>query len=380
MFRITKKPSLLHVISSETKKSEDKEPTGLASGGIFDGLQVFILPNGLGKNRAELFRSSLIKNGARILDENKEIEFLDERNDNEACDFSPSAIKFLIVFDETTISTWEMLCKSLAKKKFFAAIKDKYKSLFDEHRERSSNFYQTLSLRVVNSVWLSECLKQKKLVDTFKYELRPAADSRMKDSQNKIAIGERFNADETANKGSNEHSSQILLEQKASYKLIDLKRNSNKMYINQDEESGEENNKRLKKATKKEHDVGLFEDNDDSSNHSGKMFSSTACSKGNWSDDSSYTGSSDEERMASSVDDPSSQKTAKSSLNLKSWTCSYSSKEQLVNHNKYLTDKLEEMSTIYENTKDKYRALGYTKAIQAIKRYPKEITSFEVLS
>ena len=63
--------------------------------------------------------------------------------------------------------------------------------------------------------------------------------------------------------------------------------------------------------------------------------------------------------------------------NNQSWTCARSSKEQ-VNHNKHITDKLEQMSSIYENTKDKLRAIGYQKAIMALKRCPHEIKSYKV--
>ena len=40
---------------------------------------------------------------------------------------------------------------------------------------------------------------------------------------------------------------------------------------------------------------------------------------------------------------------------------------------------LQEMVKNYESTNDKWRAFGYQKAIQAIRRCPKEISSWEVL-
>ena len=39
---------------------------------------------------------------------------------------------------------------------------------------------------------------------------------------------------------------------------------------------------------------------------------------------------------------------------------------------------LQEMVKNYESTNDKWRAFGYQKAIAALKRFPKEITSWEV--
>ena len=38
----------------------------------------------------------------------------------------------------------------------------------------------------------------------------------------------------------------------------------------------------------------------------------------------------------------------------------------------------QELAAIYENTKDRWRALGYQKAIAAIRRHPKPITTFDV--
>ncbi len=39
---------------------------------------------------------------------------------------------------------------------------------------------------------------------------------------------------------------------------------------------------------------------------------------------------------------------------------------------------LQALQKLYQNTNDKWRALGYSKAIAALKKHPKPITSFEV--
>ncbi|GFO08504.1 DNA polymerase lambda [Plakobranchus ocellatus] len=59
------------------------------------------------------------------------------------------------------------------------------------------------------------------------------------------------------------------------------------------------------------------------------------------------------------------------------WICAQSSKNPKANVNKYITDKLEEMVKAYESTNDKWRALGYQKAIGTLRKHPKEISSWE---
>uniref|UniRef100_A0A2R5LF19 DNA polymerase lambda n=1 Tax=Ornithodoros turicata TaxID=34597 RepID=A0A2R5LF19_9ACAR len=59
------------------------------------------------------------------------------------------------------------------------------------------------------------------------------------------------------------------------------------------------------------------------------------------------------------------------------WICSTSSSEKSLNMNKHITDQLEEMVETYQSTKDHWRALGYEKAIKALKSHPTEITSWE---
>lgn len=62
------------------------------------------------------------------------------------------------------------------------------------------------------------------------------------------------------------------------------------------------------------------------------------------------------------------------------WVCSQPSTTKGENHNKHITDKLEPLAKAYTHTGDKWRALGYSKAINALKSYHKPITSYEVSS
>uniref|UniRef100_A0A673GZE2 DNA-directed DNA polymerase n=1 Tax=Sinocyclocheilus rhinocerous TaxID=307959 RepID=A0A673GZE2_9TELE len=59
------------------------------------------------------------------------------------------------------------------------------------------------------------------------------------------------------------------------------------------------------------------------------------------------------------------------------WVCSQPSTTIWENHNKHITDKLEPLAKAYTHTGDKRRALGYSKAINALKSYHKPITSYE---
>ncbi|XP_048744218.2 DNA polymerase lambda-like isoform X2 [Ostrea edulis] len=59
------------------------------------------------------------------------------------------------------------------------------------------------------------------------------------------------------------------------------------------------------------------------------------------------------------------------------WICTQSSKNVSGNLNEHITSKLEAMVKKYESTSDQWRAFGYKKAIQALRKYPKPITSWE---
>ncbi|XP_062927491.1 DNA polymerase lambda [Mobula hypostoma] len=59
------------------------------------------------------------------------------------------------------------------------------------------------------------------------------------------------------------------------------------------------------------------------------------------------------------------------------WVCSQSSESKKVNHNKAITDKLKVLETAYTHQGDRWRVLGYGKAINALKSYHKSISSYE---
>ncbi|CAJ1052678.1 DNA polymerase lambda [Xyrichtys novacula] len=59
------------------------------------------------------------------------------------------------------------------------------------------------------------------------------------------------------------------------------------------------------------------------------------------------------------------------------WVCAQSSESKTNNFNKHITDKLEVLAKAYTHQGDKWRALGYSKAVNALKSYHKPITSYQ---
>ncbi|XP_030308980.1 DNA polymerase lambda isoform X2 [Calypte anna] len=59
------------------------------------------------------------------------------------------------------------------------------------------------------------------------------------------------------------------------------------------------------------------------------------------------------------------------------WVCAHSSNSKKENHNQGITEKLEVLAKAYSVQGDKWRALGYSKAINALKSYHKPVTSYQ---
>ncbi|XP_074882338.1 DNA polymerase lambda isoform X3 [Buteo buteo] len=59
------------------------------------------------------------------------------------------------------------------------------------------------------------------------------------------------------------------------------------------------------------------------------------------------------------------------------WVCAQSSNSKKENHNQCITEKLEVLAKAYSVQGDKWRALGYSKAINALKSYHKQVTSYQ---
>lgn len=63
---------------------------------------------------------------------------------------------------------------------------------------------------------------------------------------------------------------------------------------------------------------------------------------------------------------------------LDKWVCAQPSSQKMTNHNPHITEKLEVLAKAYSVQGDKWRALGYAKAINALKSFHKPVTSYQV--
>ncbi|XP_023571419.1 DNA polymerase lambda isoform X2 [Octodon degus] len=62
---------------------------------------------------------------------------------------------------------------------------------------------------------------------------------------------------------------------------------------------------------------------------------------------------------------------------LDKWVCAQSSSQKATNHNLHITEKLEVLAKAYSVQGDKWRALGYAKAINALKSFHKPVGSYQ---
>ncbi|XP_036592013.1 DNA polymerase lambda isoform X2 [Trichosurus vulpecula] len=59
------------------------------------------------------------------------------------------------------------------------------------------------------------------------------------------------------------------------------------------------------------------------------------------------------------------------------WVCAQPSSQKMTNHNPHITEKLEVLAKAYTVQGDRWRSLGYSKAISALKSYHKPVTSYQ---
>ncbi|XP_005403927.1 PREDICTED: DNA polymerase lambda isoform X2 [Chinchilla lanigera] len=62
---------------------------------------------------------------------------------------------------------------------------------------------------------------------------------------------------------------------------------------------------------------------------------------------------------------------------LAKWVCAQPSSQKVTNHNLHITEKLEVLANAYNVQGDKWRALGYAKAINALKSFHKPVSSYQ---
>lgn len=256
------------------------------------GVSVYALPTGIGKNRLKLFQNALDRHGAREIDEN-------------TTDLTGTS-QLIVLFDENTFQTFASVEKAIEKKRFYSNAKNQ----------------TDCRICFVKSLWLSECLKQKKFVELDHYQLcDDTKNSEEKPTNESVSSSEQ-------------HAVQEVSKRKAS--------------------DDEEHSKKKQSKIESDPNSSSFSESDDENETKINGFENDYLVR---------------------------QLKSKSNalLHSKQWTCAHSSKENDTrNPNEHVIKKLEEMSTIYESTRDKYRALSYQKAIMAIKRLSRPIQNREV--
>ncbi|XP_068607306.1 DNA polymerase lambda [Brachionichthys hirsutus] len=88
------------------------------------------------------------------------------------------------------------------------------------------------------------------------------------------------------------------------------------------------------------------------------------------------TGQHPEEEAAGSGLNPGLDSSAQEVVSGK-WVCAQSSQSKTNNFNKHITDKLEALGKAYTHQGDRWRALSYSKAVNALKSYNKPVTSYQ---
>ena len=295
---------------SKRKLSDaDSSSKRLSEPKFFENLNFYILQNGMGHKRADTFRDHLIKYGANLINENVDINLEDLNEIKESNEYLDK-VKCIVVFDETAFQTWDQIQKALSKKIFFTSFIAKYKNSIDP---------DDVQVKFIKASWLTQCLKQKRIVDHINYEISPDFLKPIRLNRNKTHTNEDVNY------------------------ALSLK-------INKSDIENDTNNDTIDKTLKK--------------------FKS-CCPKYE-----NYTSDEDSLSSAECLEKFEIKDDKKFDINL--LTCAHSSKEAKLNPNKHITDKLEEMADIYENTRDKFRANSYQKAVIALKRCKEPIKTKEV--
>lgn len=235
------------------------------------------------------------------------------------------------LFNKQLRNLGAVCCNSFAGDKVTHVIVDETMDLDRLSRIlKLSSFNELASIKIVKSLWLSACIKKKEHIDTSDYELLPHVALQ---SSECTAVDSKSPQKEFSPADGN----------------LDLQK------IDQ-----------LNKSNPQKHhpfwNKSLKEE----------------------SEESDYMPSGDEETFDdlgkddSSVSDAANARPRKN-LPKGSWICAQSSRAPLnhLNHNAHITEKLEEMANTYQSMNEKWRVLGYQKAIMALKKHPKPITSFE---
>ncbi|XP_072032777.1 DNA polymerase lambda-like [Amphiura filiformis] len=285
--------------------------------GIFSNLVLYILQAGIGKARAEIFSKQVAKFSGKLQN-----------------NLSPD-VTHLIVDEQMDI---DRLCRILK---------------IDE---------PPFDVKIVKASWISNCLSEQKVVSTEEHEIKiPVKYLKTNDSN----LGSESNVNREPKK---------LDDTSSCKKTEELESAGTKKHAD-----GEGKPQDIPSTSVSDKEAVLTRE--DVNIH---WRSPTKKGDVDDSDDSSYIPSDDDDEDQQSRA-PSGQSSSNAStpnaspakLPKGNWVCSRPSSSIVVNHNKLITDKLEVLLKVYENTRDRWRALSYKKAISALSRHPKAITSWQ---
>ncbi|XP_076363905.1 DNA polymerase lambda-like isoform X2 [Tachypleus tridentatus] len=336
-------------------------------------VKAFIIPSGIGHKRLQLFQKQLIKHGGNVE------ETLTEKTTH-------------ILVDESI--EWLKISKILKGNEIFSSVTE-----------------VGLPVNVVTTLWLSNSLKEKKYLDCKDFEVRkanptviyelsagPSSIQNNSDKSNTelgargITEYESFKCSkdlETSRRISNSNSPNKTArnmgqtDNKVNHiKTKNLKRTSETLCLNSqaslgnvhvledgdmlDDNDSHNINKQFKyKDTKMVEKESLFNSDIEDGNYK-------LTDEGNEIDSSFFS--------ADIIANTNPQKRENSPANFSisdKWICARSSQQQTKNLNYDITVKLEVLAEMYRSTKDQWRALGYQKAITALKNHHKKITTWE---
>ncbi|XP_013779745.2 DNA polymerase lambda-like isoform X1 [Limulus polyphemus] len=339
---------------------------------FFRDVKAFIIPSGIGHKRLELFQKQLTKYGGNVE------QTLTEMTTH-------------IIVDESI--EWLKICKILKGNEIFSTL---------------TKVGQTVN--VVTTLWLSNSLKEKKYLDCKDFEIRKTNPAMS--MTNEISSSSKQNNSYKSNTKPSARSTTKYESLRWSKALDTSQRISNcnspnKKSLNMDQAVNQLNHiktKNLKRTSEtlilhsqaSSSNVNVLEDIDilanSNSSNTNKQFKymdtkvvDTESLFRSDIEDGDYNLTGEGKEMGSDVISPNIANTNKnkretSPANLSmsdKWVCARSSRQQTTNLNYDITVKLEVLAETYKNTKDQWRALGYQKAISALKNHHKKITTWE---
>jgi len=292
---------------------------------VFTNHGIFVLPSGLGKARLELFRRRILEKGGQFFED------LDALLSSRA----PEGSRMVVVDEAFAFETIFKMLK-LAKRGYTL-------------KEAPKGF------RLVTSKWLSECLREDRVVDYLPYAVIGAP----------VAV---------------EAASSAILGGVAS---SPLRKRANEGDFGTDEASPSKSIKKDTLSSSSEIACGGMRVYGDRDNHDTPRKGvkdegrNTVHEEGDDDNDADHIDDNSDATLATSAN---SDVKPISALPPGNWLCaraSASRDEPKANPNSFVIEQLERLCQVYKTTNDQWRRLGYQKAISALKRSSIEVKTYD---